>query len=90
MVPSSEHVVRVGIAQPLLAFVDDSAFRARWPNDERRLAQRRGIWSELLTAQGVVPIFVNLEAPDLAFAEAAIDAALAADDAAKLGTLAAS
>ncbi len=83
-------VVRVGIAQPLLAFVDDSAFRARWPNDERRLAQRRGIWSELLTAQRVVPIFVNLEAPDLAFAEAAIDAALSVDDATERGTLAAS
>ncbi len=65
-------------AQPLLAVVDESAFRARWPGDERRLAQRRGIWSELLTAQRVVPIFVNLEAPDLAFAEAAFDAALSA------------
>ena len=49
-------------------------FAARWPNDERRLAQRRAIWGELVTAQRVVPIFVNLEAPDLAFAEAAIDA----------------
>ena len=63
-------------AQPLLALVDESAFRARWPGDDRRLAQRRGIWSEMLTAQRVVPIFVNLAAPDLAFAAAAIDAAL--------------
>ncbi len=83
-------VARVALAQPLLAFIDESAFRARWPGDDRRLAQRRGIWSELLTAQRVVPIFVNLEAPDLAFAEAAIDAALSADDAAGRGTLAAS
>ena len=70
-----------GPASPLLALVDESAFRARWPGDERRLAQRRGIWSELLTAQRVVPIFVDLAAPDLAFAEAAIDAALSAYDA---------
>jgi hypothetical protein len=83
-------VARVGLAQPLLAFVDESAFRARWPGDDRRLAQRRGIWSELLTAQRVVPIFVNLDAPDLAFAEAAVDAALSADDAAGRGRPAAS
>jgi hypothetical protein len=68
----------VAPAYPLLAIVDESAFRARWPGDDRRLAQRRGIWSELLTAQRVVPIFVDLAAPDLAFAEAAIDAVLAA------------
>jgi hypothetical protein len=70
----------VGRACPLLAFVDESAFRARWPGDDRRLAQRRGIWSELLTDQRVVPIFLDLAAPDLGFAEAAIDAALAARD----------
>ena len=70
----------VSPAHPLLALVDESAFRARWPGDDRRLAQRRGIWSELLTAQRVVPIFVHLAAPDLAFAEAAIDAALSAHD----------
>ena len=73
-------------AQPLLALVDESAFRARWPDDDRRLAQRRGIWSELLTAQGVVPIFVDLAAPDLGFAEAAIDAALSAHDTIGRGT----
>jgi len=65
-------------AQPLLAIVDESAFRARWPGDDRRLAQRRGIWSELLTAQRVAPIFVDLAAPDLAFADRALDTALSA------------
>jgi len=69
-----------GPAPPPLVLVDESAFCARWPGDDRRLAQRRGIWSELLTAQGAMPIFVNLTAPDLAFAEAAIDAALSAND----------
>ncbi len=68
-------------AQPLLAIVDESAFRARWPGDERRLAQRRGVWSELLTGQKVAPIFVDLAAPDLAFADRALDAALAAQGA---------
>lgn len=83
-------VARVAQAQPLLMLIDESAFRARWPGDERRLAQRRGIWSELLTAQRVVPIFVNLEAPDLAFAESAIDAAIATDEANERGRLPAS
>jgi hypothetical protein len=71
-------VASVVRGQPLLAVVDESGFRARWPDEGRRLAQRRGLWSELLTAQRVVPIFVNLEVPDLAFAEAAFDAALSA------------
>ena len=66
--------------QPLLALVDESAFRTRWPGDEPRLAQRRGLWSELLTARRVAPVFVNLAAPDLAFAGTAIDAALSAQD----------
>ena len=73
---------RQGPAQPLLAVVDESAFRARWPGDDRRLAQRRGIWSELLTGVRVAPIFVDLAAPDLAFADRALDAALAAQGAA--------
>jgi hypothetical protein len=68
----------LGSAQPLLAIVDESAFRTRWPDDERRLAERRRLWSEFLTGERVVPIFVNLASPDLAFAETAIDAALAA------------
>jgi len=69
---------RLDPAQPLLAIVDESAFRRRWPNDRRRLAERRGLWSTTLTAQRVAPIFVDLAAPDLAFAEGAIDAALVA------------
>ena len=73
-------VAAIGPACPVLAFVDESAFRARWPGDDRRLAQRRGIWSDLLTEQRVAPIFLDLAAPDLAFAEAAIDATLAARD----------
>ncbi len=68
----------VGPAQSLLIVIDESAFRARWPRDDRRLVQRRGIWSELLAAQRAAPVFVDLTAPDLALAESAIDAALAA------------
>jgi hypothetical protein len=68
-------------AQPLLAIVDESAFRTRWPDDERRLGQRRGLWSSLLTGERLAPIFVNLVTPDLALAETAIDAALGADGA---------
>ncbi len=75
-----EALASIGVAQPLLGIIDESAFRTRWPSDDRRLAQRRGLWSELLTAQRVVPIFVDLASPDLAFVETAIDAALAAHD----------
>ena len=71
---------RANPGQPLLALVDESAFRTRWPGDERRLAQRRGLWSELLAARRVVPIFVHLAAPDLAFTVTAIDAALVAQE----------
>ena len=67
-----------GHAQPLLAIVDESAFRTRWPDDERRLVARRELWRELFAGERIVPIFVNLAAPDLASAETAIDAALAA------------
>ena len=43
---AAEHAT-LGPAQPLLAVVDESAFRARWPDDERRLAERRGLWTRI-------------------------------------------
>ena len=73
-------VAGIAHAEPFLALVDESAFRARWPDDDQRLAQRRGIWSDVLAAHRVIPIFVDLVAPIPGSAEAAIDAALAVDD----------
>jgi hypothetical protein len=68
-------------AHPLLAVIDESAFRARWGSDERRLEDRRALWRDLLAFSRVVPAFVDLAAPDVPAAEAAIDAALAAAEA---------
>ncbi|MBK9704901.1 MAG: DUF2868 domain-containing protein [Betaproteobacteria bacterium] len=64
-------------AQPLLVFVDQSAFRARWPDDAARLRERRVLWDDFLAARRVTAIHVDLGAPDLPAADAAIDAALA-------------
>jgi hypothetical protein len=72
---------RAGAAHPLLAVIDETALRARWGNDERRLDERRALWRDLLSAARVVPAFVDLAAPDVPAAEAAIDAALAAAEA---------
>ena len=64
-------------AQPLLVFVDQSAFGARWPDDAARLRERRVLWDDFLAARRLTAIHVDLGAPDLPAADAAIDAALA-------------
>jgi hypothetical protein len=66
---------------PVLALVDESAFRARWPGEEARLTQRKALWSDLLMALRCTPIFVDLTAPDLPQVEAAIEFALVAHEA---------
>jgi hypothetical protein len=66
---------------PLLALVDESAFRARWPGEEARLAQRKALWSDLLMALQCTPVFVDLTAPDLQRVEAAVDFALSSNEA---------
>jgi hypothetical protein len=60
----------------LLVIVDESAFRARL-DDPARLDERRRLWRDFCTEQRLTPVFVNLTAPDLAAAEAALDAAFA-------------
>ena len=68
-------------ARPVVAIVDESAFRARWPGQDRRLTERRAAWKDLFAESRVQPMFIDLAAPDLAAAEAALDAALVAHDA---------
>lgn len=63
---------------PVIALVDESAFRARWPGDDARLAERRATWRDALTPTGAAVVFADLATPDLAAAEAALDAALGA------------
>jgi hypothetical protein len=69
-------IARSAPARQLLVIVDESAFRAR-SDDPARLDERRRLWRDFCTEQRLTPVFVNLAAPDLAAAEAALDAAFA-------------
>lgn len=69
---------RAGFTRPVVAVVDEAAFRARWPGDEERLAARRTAWKDLFAGRRVAPLFADLVTPDLAAAEATLDAALQA------------
>ncbi|MEP7275569.1 MAG: hypothetical protein ABI812_04390, partial [Betaproteobacteria bacterium] len=62
---------------PVIALVDETAFRARAAGDDARLVGRRATWRDALAADGVAIVFSDLAAPDLAAAETALDAALA-------------
>jgi hypothetical protein len=46
-------------------------------DDPARLDERRRLWRDFCAGQRLTPVFVNLTAPDLAAAEAALDAAFA-------------
>jgi hypothetical protein len=64
------------ITPPVIALVDESAFRARWPGDDVRVAARAAIWRDVLAGPGVAPIVADLAAPDLPKIESALDEAL--------------
>lgn len=64
------------LARPLLVLVDETSFRARAGADPQRLAQRRAAWQDLLRPIRIAPAFIDLANPDLALADAAMDAAL--------------
>jgi hypothetical protein len=72
---------RASGTQPLIVIVDESAFRARFADDEARVAQRRTAWRDVLATSRIVPAFIDLARADTASAEAAIDAALAGAEA---------
>ena len=61
-------------ASPLVV-IDETAFRARVAGDASPLDARRALWRDILDPIGVAPAFVDLAAPDLLAAEAALDAA---------------
>jgi hypothetical protein len=67
---------RVAPGTPVIAVVDESTFRRRFAQLPARLEERREAWRELLTGHGLVPVAVDLEAPDLAAAAADIEAAI--------------
>lgn len=65
----------VGAGHPLIAVIDESGFRARWPDDADRLAERRTAWRDLVAGHHAAAVFVDLTAVDLTAAEAALAAA---------------
>jgi hypothetical protein len=48
---------------PVIALVDESAFRARWPGDDARLAERRATWRDALAPAGAAVVFADLARP---------------------------
>ncbi len=59
----------------LLALIDESGFRRQF-GDSARLEERRALWRNTLATHRVPALFVDLQRPDLAAAEAASRAAL--------------
>ena len=63
--------------RPLVAVVDEATANARSHGDPARRDERRALWRDVLTEHAVVPVFVDLSAPDAEAVDAALDAALA-------------
>ncbi len=57
----------------LIAVVDESAFHARWPDDEVLLKKRRRAWSDWLASRRVGVVYANLADPNLESAEVDIN-----------------
>jgi hypothetical protein len=62
-----------GRATPVVAIVDESGFRKRFAQQPARLEERRAAWRDLFAARGREPVLVDLEAPDHAVVDAAIE-----------------
>lgn len=63
-------------ADAVFALVDESAWIARFGADEARTAERRAAWRAACADAAVPAVFVDLAHPDLAAADAALDAAI--------------
>jgi hypothetical protein len=70
---------QVAPATPLVAIVDEASFRRRFAQQPARLEERRAAWRDLLASRRLEPVFVDLEAPDLAAAAAALERVLRMD-----------
>jgi hypothetical protein len=64
-------------AEVLLALIDEGAFARRWQGSSDRIRERRGAWRRLVEEADLRAVFVDLDAPDLAAAQADIDVAIA-------------
>jgi hypothetical protein len=65
-----------GAETTLTAIVDESGFGRRFANQPARVEERRAAWREALQGLAIEPVFVDLAAPDLEAADAALNAAL--------------
>ena len=63
-------------APAVIVLVDEAAFARRFGSASDRLAERRAAWRQLAESLGSVPVFADLETPDLDAAERALQAAL--------------
>lgn len=70
-----------GAGHSLFAVVDESAFHARWPDDEVRLKKRRKAWSDWLASQRMGAVHANLAHPDFESIEVGINEILCAPEA---------
>jgi hypothetical protein len=61
---------------PVIAVVDEAAFRRRFADAPARIDERREAWREFLRGHGFAPVFVDLDAPDLPAAETAVEIAI--------------
>jgi hypothetical protein len=68
-----------GAGAPVVAIIDESGFRKRFAREPQRLDERRTTWRDLLAVRGREPVFVDLEAPDAAATDAAIERCLEAE-----------
>ena len=61
---------------PLIALIDEAGFRQRFAGQTERLEERRNAWRQMLAAQNVEPVFVDLGEPDVAASADALTAVL--------------
>ena len=73
---AAQQPARSGTAAAVVMLVDETAFARRFGSPSERIGQRREAWRKLAESLRMVPVFVNLAAPDLAAAERALQAAV--------------
>ena len=61
----------------VLVLIDEAAFKRRFESMPERLAQRRKAWSAMCAELGTLAVFADLDAPEPAAIEPALQAALA-------------
>ena len=59
-----------------ILLIDEAAFRRRFGGESARLAQRRDAWRVFAESIGTLPVFVDLDAPDLVATSRAVQLAM--------------